>query len=261
MAFMLGSFTNGMFGAMDDVNRFMKGVHENRATAAMQKAANDTANASKPGVGAAALPAVTNGTDDAQAGRMSMDKHDDNPAGKLDPNKDVPQPKHLSFGPSAREHDNTPIPEKAAVPPAGTDMTNPNNAGGGSTTGMGASPVTNLKPNQTAQPSAELGNGYNPTTGTWQGAPTGTPAARSAAPKYLPTPANPSGGQPQTGFHAVFGANQAAPTQGAPVAGGPGTASPQMAAMGQQAPGLANGQSGLGAQLMAAMNPTSGATS
>lgn len=262
MAFMLGSLTNGMFGAMNDVMSFGKNLQEYRQTEAMQKAEKEIPDGSKGGV---ALPTIQNNT---APGGGSMDRHDDeNNVGKLSLDKDVPQPKHLAsipgFGPSAREHDNSAVPTKETPMPAGTDATTPNTAGGGAATNPGALPITSVGPKQTAQPSAELGNGYNPSTGTWQGAPTGTPAVRNAAPNYLPTPANPSGGQPQTGFRAVFGANHPAPghanvAQAAPVANGPGTVSSNQGAYGAP-PTLASGQSGLGAQMMAALNPTTGA--
>lgn len=276
MAFMLGSLTSGMFGAMDDVMRFGKNLQEYRANQKIAEGGKEVGAAAQ-GEKGAALPAVQSQSNIGPSGG-SMDRHDDNPAGKV-PLSAVKQPNHLSFGPSAREHDNNPAP--APKPPAGTDETTPNTAGGGAVhTGTNLTPQQMYGSGGTGQnmsPQQMYGGGTAvPTGGAWGGAPTGTPAARTAAPKYLPTPANPSGGQPQTGPAAVFGANQApghqqqaVPTQqtaqaqpgnAQPVPGGPGTPSPQQAGYGAS-PTLANGQSGLGAQLMASMNPTTGATS
>lgn len=281
MAFMLGSFTNGMFSAMDDTNKFFKGMYENRETKAMAEGAEETAKQLKAQNGkGGALPAVTAGTGNVGSNGSSGNP-DANLPGKINLDKDVPQPKHLASltGPSAREHDNSAVP--TTTPTQKPDMTA---MPGESVPPAQAKPLSQqtlpevVKPivqGVTSVPGASQGAGGAPTgdiPGAWQGA----PAPRQAAPTYLPpsqtrpSATNPSGGQPQTGFHAVFGANQAPGGQGvptgqqpvgsSPMPGGPGTASPQMAAQGMQAPTLANGQSGLGAQLMASMNPQSGAT-
>ena len=274
MAFMLGSFTNGMFQGMDDTNKFIKGLYENRATKAMQDAAQKAGDAAGKNGQGGALPAVTAGK-----GNVGSSDPDSSLPGKINLDTDVPQPKHLmakTTGPSAREHDNSAVntsPTQAAqdmpgeqVPPATPPSAVQKMTSALTTPGSGP-PMTPAQmyggssgPNMT--PTQMYGNGgaVGQPGGAWA-----TPQPRQAAPTYLSGHAPGSVQPPSPGAaphpSAVGGGAGNTPTaQAAPLPGGPGTASPQMAAMQQSAPTLANGQSGLGAQLMASMNPQSGAT-
>ena len=278
MAFMLGSFTNGMFQGMDDTNKFIKGMYENRATKAMQDAAQKAGDAAGKNGQGGALPAVT-------AGKGNVGQTDDSSLpGKINLDTDVPQPKHLmakTTGPSAREHDNsavntaTPMQKSdtsampgeqvpPATPPSAVQKTGVRShvtaVGGGNAQPSNEFTGGSSGPNMT--PTQMYGNGgaVGQPGGAWA-----TPQPRQAAPTYLSGHAPGSVQPPSPGAaphpSAVGGGAGNTPTaQAAPLPGGPGTASPQMAAMQQSAPTLANGQSGLGAQLMASMNPQSGAT-
>jgi hypothetical protein len=152
MAFLLGSFTQGLFQGMSSTMGVLKGAQELKSAWAAEDAANavdaaSKADKQKQALGGAAAPQAT-----AQTG--GMDRHDaagegngPTPPGdlpKIDLNS-VPKPAYMTGvktgEPSAREHDNT------TVGPAAAPQAKPAEAPAVDQT-PGTSPGENPGPNQ-----------------------------------------------------------------------------------------------------------------